>query len=68
MIELLFVTCLSAAPMECRDRSLVYTEDAGLMACMLHGQAEIARWSQSHPDQTVRGWRCRHLATRERKA
>lgn len=68
MIELLFVTCLATAPTDCRDRSLVYTEDVGMMACMLHGQAQIAQWAQQHPHEQVKGWKCRHTDMREVRA
>lgn len=59
MIELLFVTCLSAAPSSCQDRSLLFTDDVGLMDCMIRGQAEIARWVETHPREEVREWKCR---------
>ena len=36
MIELLFVTCLSADPQSCRERSLPFI-DMGVTACMIHG-------------------------------
>jgi hypothetical protein len=68
MIELLFVTCLATAPDNCRDRSLMYTEDTGLMACMLHGQAQIAKWAETHPGEQVQGWKCRHTSMREVRA
>lgn len=59
MIELLFVTCLSVAPATCQDRSLLFTDDVGLMTCMIRGQAEIARWLETHPREKVREWKCR---------
>lgn len=58
MIELLFVTCLSAAPDQCQSRSLLFTEDIGLMTCMVQGQAQIARWLESHPRDELREWKC----------
>ncbi|EPX76103.1 hypothetical protein [Salipiger mucosus] len=60
MIELLFVTCLSAAPDQCRERSLIYT-DITPMTCMMGAQPELAKWSQSNPKYEVRGWKCRAL-------
>ena len=67
MIELLFVTCLSTDPQSCRDRSLLFS-DLGMMACMVHGQTEIAKWIETHPRETVREWKCRSAAIREVKA
>lgn len=60
MIELVFVTCLINEPDRCQERSLLFTE-VGLMTCMLHGQAEIARWVEDHPREQVQGWACRAL-------
>ena len=68
MIELFFVTCLAQAPEQCRDRSLLYAAETGVMACLTMGQAELARWAETHPDETVRQWKCRHVATREVRA
>lgn len=59
MIELLFVTCMSADPASCQDRSLLFVEEVGMMACMLRGQAEIASWVETHPKEQVREWKCR---------
>ncbi|MFV0384454.1 hypothetical protein [Paracoccus sp. (in: a-proteobacteria)] len=59
MIELIFVTCLSAAPASCQDRSLLFADEMGLMTCMVRGQAEIARWLDRHPRERVRAWTCR---------
>lgn len=59
MIELLFVACLSGEPQSCRDRSMVFTSDIGLMGCMMGAQAQLAKWAQSHPGQSISGWKCR---------
>lgn len=58
MIELLFVTCLSTAPQQCEERSLLFT-DISPMTCMLGAQPELAKWTESHPRYTVSGWKCR---------
>lgn len=58
IIELLFVSCLSADPASCQDRSLIFI-DMSLMTCMVHGQQEMARWQANHPKETVREWKCR---------
>ena len=64
MIELMFVSCLSADPASCQDRSLVFIE-TNLMACMVHGQQVMAKWADSHPGETVREWTCRMVDRRK---
>lgn len=64
MIELLFVSCLSADPARCQDRSLIFTE-TNIMACMVHGQQVIAEWVESHPKETVAEWKCRAVDRRQ---
>lgn len=66
MIELLFVSCLSVDPARCQDRSLLFS-DVNMMACMVHGQQELAKWLESHPKETVREWKCRSADRREVK-
>lgn len=65
MIELLFVTCLSTAPDQCQDRSLLFAQEVGLMTCMMQGQTQLAQWTQTHPRETVRKWSCRVRAKGE---
>ncbi|SNR37733.1 hypothetical protein EYF88_05590 [Paracoccus sediminis] len=67
MIELLFVSCLSAEPASCRDRSLIFT-DMSVMTCMIHGQQEIAKWLARYPKETVREWICRPIEQRQAEA
>ena len=67
MIELLFVSCLSVDPASCRDRSLVFI-DMSVMAFMVHGQQEIAKWLDSHPMETVQAWKCRAVDQRQAEA
>lgn len=67
MIELLFVACLSTAPDECRERSLVFT-DVTPMACLMGAQPELAKWIASHPNQQIKNWRCRAVTFEERDA
>ncbi|MBU2961099.1 hypothetical protein KO516_09765 [Citreicella sp. C3M06] len=67
MIELLFVTCLSMAPDQCQERSLLFT-DMSPMACMMGAQPELAKWSESHPRHIVSGWKCRSLRPGEHDA
>ncbi|WP_299740812.1 hypothetical protein [uncultured Roseobacter sp.] len=65
MIELLFVACLSTAPDECRERSLVFT-DVSPMQCLMSAQPELAKWTASHPNQEIKSWRCRTVSFAER--
>lgn len=64
MIELFFVSCLSAVPVRCQDRSLIFVE-TNLMACMVHGQQVMAEWIESHPRETVQEWQCRTVDRRK---
>lgn len=68
MIELFFVTCLSVDPSQCRDRSLVYADEIGVMTCMIRSQAELAAWTERHPTERVREWKCRSLREDGRSA
>jgi len=63
MIELLFVSCLSTDPANCQDRSLIFA-DLNMLACMVHGQQQIAKWQADHPRETVREWKCRAVDKR----
>jgi hypothetical protein len=58
MIELLFVACLSTAPDQCQQRSLLFT-DISPMTCMMGAQPELAKWTETHPRFRVAGWKCR---------
>lgn len=60
MIELVFVACLQTQPDACRDRGLLFA-NTGLMTCMVHAQAELAKWMESQPREAVREWRCRSV-------
>lgn len=68
MIELVFVVCLSTDPNSCRDRSLTFTQDVGLMTCMTGAQAHLAQYSQAHPNERITEWRCRMVDRSERAA
>jgi hypothetical protein len=57
MIELVFVICLSAAPVECRTERLLF-QDVSLMTCMMGAPAQLALWSQRRPDWAIQRWSC----------
>ena len=58
MINLIFITCLKLAVDSCEERSKVYTEDIGIMGCMVTAQAELAAWVGAHPQFKVVRWSC----------
>ena len=66
MIELLFVACLSTAPDQCEERSMIFT-DAPPMACMMGAQPELAKWTETHPAFRVTGWKCRMVNPNEKE-
>ena len=67
MIELLFVACMASAPENCQERSLVFT-DITPYQCLMGAQPELAKWVNSHPDETIKSWRCRTVSFAERDA
>lgn len=67
MIELLFVACLSTAPDQCEERSMIFT-DVTPMACMMGAQPQLAKWVSTHPAFHVAGWKCQQVRTAEKEA
>jgi hypothetical protein len=58
MIELLISACLMTGS-DCREVSFLYdAQDVSLMACMVMGQVEAARWQVAHPDYRIERFRC----------
>jgi hypothetical protein len=66
MIELLFVTCMATAPDQCQERSLLFT-DISPMACMMGAQPELAKWTATHPNETINQWKCRMVKPGEKE-
>ena len=60
MVELLFIACLSHAPSDCQERSLVFT-DVTPYACMMGAQPELAKWVSTHPTWKISSWRCQNV-------
>lgn len=59
MIEIVVAVCLIDVPNQCKDvRFTFMAESVTPHQCMQHGQTEIAKWMESHPNWTVRKWRC----------
>ena len=67
MIELVFIACLSASPVDCEERSLLYT-DITPMACLMGAQPELARWAETHPRWRIASWRCAILQQDQKDA
>lgn len=67
MIELFFVACLAGKTPDCQERSLLYV-DMPMTTCMLQAQGELAQWSESYPQWTVRRWGCRQVRQGQRGA
>jgi hypothetical protein len=63
MIELVFVACLSAAPAQCQERHLSYS-DVSLMGCMMGAQSALAEWKASQPDWRIAKWSCQMAGAR----
>lgn len=65
MIELVFVACLAAAPQECSERALLFTDITPMM-CLRHAQPNLARWSNAHPGHDIKSFMCRRVSFVER--
>jgi hypothetical protein len=60
MLELIVSVCLVDNPTRCKDVSLVYlAESVTPMQCMMQSQAEIAKWTEGHPNWVAKRWSCR---------
>ncbi len=74
MIELLIRACTISAELAgplppCQDFSLLFdAHEVSIMTCMVHGQAQVARWSEGHPTWRAERWQCRMLDRRESRA
>jgi hypothetical protein len=59
MYEIILSVCLAAEPQRCKEEHLTLLEEAAQpYQCMLQGQIEIVRWSETHPKWNVRRWTC----------
>lgn len=57
MIELVLSVCLISEPANCKEVNLSYLAEQPSQ-CLLHGQAEIARWQEGHPEWRIARWKC----------
>jgi len=56
---LVFVACLIASPVECRQEQMpIEIESASPMACMMQAQPALAKWINSHPKYRISKWQC----------
>ena len=44
---------------------MVFTDISPAM-CLMGAQPELARWVNSHPNQTIQSWKCRSVSFAER--
>lgn len=59
MIELVFVVCLVGGSADCKTVTPDYgREYPHVLACMREGMVRAAQWQETHPDWSVRRWRC----------
>jgi hypothetical protein len=59
VIELVFIACLAASPMECRDVHMSFGEAAVTpMACMMNGQVHMAEWAARNPKYRIARFKC----------
>ena len=60
MIEIAAAVCMLSAPERCKDVSLTFeAENITVFACMMYGQAELAKWTGEHPAWKISRWSCR---------
>lgn len=58
MTELVVLVCSIVNGAICKDVSLIFA-DLPIMTCIVGAQPELARWSETHPNWSVRKWSCR---------
>lgn len=63
MTELLLVVCLLSAPTQCRENSLVFTDETSPMECMMDAQTELAKWASTHPKHRIQSWKCQTVSS-----
>jgi hypothetical protein len=63
MIELIFVACLRTDALLCEERTHLHMAEIGLLGCMVTAQAQLAEWSEAHPELRVVRWTCRWAKT-----
>lgn len=59
MIELVLSACSILHGAQCKTERLTYmAQSVTPHQCMLYGQAEIAKWTETHPNWRVHKWSC----------
>ncbi|QRM57556.1 hypothetical protein F3Y30_24010 (plasmid) [Sinorhizobium sp. BG8] len=58
LIDLVLTICLLATPTSCREERLHFENKGNILNCMFQAPAQIARWSEGHPNVRVIKWRC----------
>lgn len=58
-MNLVLLACLTSAPTECREISLlISTSPVAAMSCMAGAPVTIAEWMGDHPELQVSRWWC----------
>lgn len=57
MVELLITVCLLSEPAQCKSVSLVFA-DISPMQCLMGAQPEMAKWVSTHPEHSIKSWKC----------
>ena len=59
MIELIFSVCLITEPNKCKDiHQQIAESNITPQQCVHHGQIEMSKWTETHPDWKVIKWGC----------
>lgn len=64
MIELIFLACVANTPNSCEEHAMQYINITP-MTCLIGAQPQLAKWTNEHPNWTVKSWKCQHVSQRE---
>lgn len=69
MFELIVSVCMVTTPSSCKEVHLTYMGDVPTpYQCMHRGQPELAKWSLSNPEWTIRKFSCGRVNTARKAA
>lgn len=58
LVDLVLTVCALGDPTDCRTEHLYFESRGSLVQCMVLAPAEIAKWSEEHPELKVTRWTC----------
>ncbi len=67
MIELIFMACAVGQPNDCSEHAFQYV-DISTQTCVAGAQPQLAQWVSTHPNWTIKTWKCQHVSQREIRA